>query len=266
MMGRSQLLRLRDIRSAFRLVGEARDMGADPSAWRSHVIGEMARLVGGSVAMTLDLHEFLPGRVPRWVAPADLGWESDLERRRFLDYLGSDLPKEDPSAVAWLALLTRRSIATATRREMIADRDWYGSPIVSEGRRSSRIDDPLISCALIGGPGRVHGFQVYRPWGARGFERRERNLVRLIHLELLRHLDRGPMDDGLAPHLRRVLRPLLGGLTTKEIARTLSLSAHTVDGYIKAIYAHYQVGSRARLIALAPDRPPPGRLSLPQGF
>ncbi len=267
-MAISSRLRLREIRAAFRLVAEARDLGADPGAWRGHVVRELARRIGGTVAMTLDMHDFLPAKVPRLIAPIDLGWDSDPERRLFLGYLDSDLPKVDPAAVAWTERMSRRRFASATRPEMIGDRDWYASPVVSEGRRSCRIDDSLITCAVMGRPGRVQGFQFYRPWGGGRFGPRDRNLARLVHVELIRHMGDGP-DAGAAalpPYLRRTLAAQLRGSTAKGVARDLGLSVHTVDGYRKALYRHYGVGSLPQLIALDLAGAAPGRLRLPPGL
>jgi hypothetical protein len=267
-MAKSNRLRLGEIKAAFRLVAEARDLGADPDAWRGHVVRELRRRIGGTVAMTVDMHDFLPGRLPRLVAPIDLGWDSDRERRLFLYYLDSDLPKIDPSAVAWVERMGRRRYSAASRSEMIGDREWYASPIVSEGRRSCRIDDSLISCTVLGRPGRVQGFQFYRPWGGRQFTARDRSVVRLVHIELIRHMTDGPAAgaEALPPHLRRTLDALLKGSTAKVAARALGLSVHTVDGYRKAIYRHFGVGSLPQLLALNPDSNAPGRLRLPRGL
>ena len=267
-MAKSNRPRLRDVRAAFRLVAEARDLGADPAAWRGHVARELGRRIGATVAMTLDMHDLLPGRIHRLIAPIDLGWESDHERTLFLDYLKSDLPKVDPSAMAWADRMSRRRYSAATRAEMIDDREWYDSPIVSEGRRSCRIDHPLITCTALGRPGRIQGFQFYRPWGARPFDLRDRNVVRLVHVELIRHMSERAADgvDALPPYLRRTLHALLKGSPSKEVALELGLSVHTVDGYRKALYRHFKVGGLSQLIALELGRALPGRLHLPPGL
>ena len=49
-----------------------------------------------------------------------------------------------------------------------------------------------------------------------------------------------------------VLRELAQGCSNKEIARTLSLSPHTVDGYVKGIYRKLGIRNRsmATIVAL----------------
>jgi hypothetical protein len=54
-MGRSNRLRLSDVRAAFRLVGECRDLGADSAAWRRHMSEGLRRLAGARV-MIADFH------------------------------------------------------------------------------------------------------------------------------------------------------------------------------------------------------------------
>jgi DNA-binding NarL/FixJ family response regulator len=54
---------------------------------------------------------------------------------------------------------------------------------------------------------------------------------------------------GLAPRLDRTLKKLLTGLSEKQIAADLELSFHTVHGYVKEIYQHFQVASRSELMA-----------------
>jgi two-component system response regulator TtrR len=54
----------------------------------------------------------------------------------------------------------------------------------------------------------------------------------------------------LSPRQRQVLSCLLAGNSLKEVAQKLELSAHTVGDYVKQIYKHFAVSSRAELAAL----------------
>ena len=58
-----------------------------------------------------------------------------------------------------------------------------------------------------------------------------------------------PAPSQLPPRVRQVLRCLLEGDGDKQIAARLQLSPHTVNQYIKTIYAHFQVNSRPELLA-----------------
>lgn len=54
----------------------------------------------------------------------------------------------------------------------------------------------------------------------------------------------------LPPRLRPILDALLGGEAPKRIAFQRGLSLHTVYQYVKQIYRHFDVNSRAELLAL----------------
>ncbi len=56
-------------------------------------------------------------------------------------------------------------------------------------------------------------------------------------------------DTELSPRLEQTLRHLLSGASEKEVAKKLNLSRHTVHVYVKALYRHYRVTTRAELLA-----------------
>jgi DNA-binding CsgD family transcriptional regulator len=73
---------------------------------------------------------------------------------------------------------------------------------------------------------------------------------------------RGLIDsarDGLSEAQSRVLHLALNGLTEKDIAHRLHRSHHTVNSHLRTIYRHYNVSSRAELLALALERDLKGR-------
>ena len=56
-------------------------------------------------------------------------------------------------------------------------------------------------------------------------------------------------DSQLSPRLQETLHFLLTGKSEKQIATELGLSKHTVHSYVKALYKHFGVTSRAELLA-----------------
>ena len=98
------------------------------------------------------------------------------ERQAFYDYSQGQVV-EDPGARALLARHSKVKFSTFTREQEIDDRTWYDSPSVSELRRFGRVDD-FLSSTVSWQPGWLHGFIVYRPWGGRRFDSRERRLMR----------------------------------------------------------------------------------------
>jgi DNA-binding CsgD family transcriptional regulator len=55
--------------------------------------------------------------------------------------------------------------------------------------------------------------------------------------------------EQLSPRLRETLGCLLDGHSEKGIATRLKISPHTVHGYVKLIYRHFRVKSRAQLLS-----------------
>jgi hypothetical protein len=64
-------------------------------------------------------------------------------------------------------------------------------PITSEPRRMSGIDDLLSATALLPRPGWVTELSRYRSWGDAPFADRDRAVVRLFIVELLRAAEAG---------------------------------------------------------------------------
>jgi DNA-binding NarL/FixJ family response regulator len=61
--------------------------------------------------------------------------------------------------------------------------------------------------------------------------------------------DRGIRVPELSPRLWLVHEMLLQSYGRKEIADHLGLSMHTVSGYMKEVYRHFDVQSHAQLVA-----------------
>jgi DNA-binding NtrC family response regulator len=58
-----------------------------------------------------------------------------------------------------------------------------------------------------------------------------------------------PRMEGLSPRMQQTLECLLAGASEKEVAAKLGLSSHTVHDYVKKLYRHFRVSSRAELLA-----------------
>ncbi len=56
--------------------------------------------------------------------------------------------------------------------------------------------------------------------------------------------------QGLPPRMGQTLHYLLTGDSEKQVAQRLNLSPHTVHVYVKKLYRHFEVSSRAELLAL----------------
>lgn len=54
----------------------------------------------------------------------------------------------------------------------------------------------------------------------------------------------------LTPREKEVVEGIIHGLTNKEIATMLGLSAFTVDEYLRRLFVKFDVRSRAQLVAM----------------
>jgi DNA-binding CsgD family transcriptional regulator len=270
-MAQSQRLRLHDLRQVSELVGQVAELGADPTAWRNHALHGFIRLVGGQVGMTMDMEGALPGVAPRLIDPLDAGWSDGSSRRTYYNYLQTEIV-EDPGATALLKQHLKVTFLTTTRQQLVDDNTWYSALAVSELRRSGGVDDFVCSSVSLK-PGWLHGFIVYRPWGQRRFDLRERRLMRLTHLWLFRLYKTGLEQHwasehvrNLPPRVRQTLELLLAGDSMKRIADRLGLSAHTINDYMKTLHRRLGVSSRAELFKkYLPQRGRPP-LALPRGL
>jgi DNA-binding CsgD family transcriptional regulator len=270
--GVSQGLELSDIRALLRLLGEVRELGEEPLAWRAHLAAELSRLCGARAVVSNELQPRKPRSAVEeaavgagtceaavtTLASAHAGIGADAEQ--FLrDVIWYD-HASDPTLNRLLPLYGQTFIRT--RAELAEDRPWYRSPLVNERFRQHDCDDFIMAMCAVPGAGVICSLELLRPWGAQPFEQRERLLVQLVHEELARDFQAslGPTLR-LPPRQRQVLTLLSRGMSEKEVAAELDVSPHTVHDYVKALYRAHGVRSRSELLAqVARPAPPLARL------
>jgi DNA-binding CsgD family transcriptional regulator len=165
--------------------------------------------------------------------------------------------RADPAFSAILERVVRRGETTpltATRRELVRDDDWYASPHVKEIRKKAGIDDGVYSAQLLGARV-VACVCLARPWWEkRRFDRGEREIVDLLHGQCAWvYREEIPPAEiealPLSPREKQTLWKLLSGRGEKQIAAEMDLSRNTVHHYVKSLYKHFRVSSRAELLA-----------------
>ena len=255
-MSKSRRLRLQDVRNVFRLIGECRELGADSHAWQLHLLEGLTRLTGAQVGAGGEIQLTPAGPQPLHVA--DIGWPGEEERARFFQYQAEDRLATDELFGRFIEPLQRTGRVTQTRDQLIPSSEWYRSVHFNEYMRISGIDESLISLHVLShvAPGAVSTVTLYRSPGERAFDGRVVRLVDLLHRELSPLIGRQlasacePSATDLAPRARETLGCLLDGDSAKQIARRLKISQETVNQYVKTIYRHFGVNSRAELLAL----------------
>lgn len=255
-------LEARDVRSLLRLLGELREMGNEPQAWRAHLATNLEALCG---AETVVVGELLQNRgvaadvvtcaeVVTSLQMIDHGLDASARERFFRDIYFIDHAKDDAlGAVVPLY----GSAFTVARANLLEDRAWERSFSANERFRSLGYDDFILSMAPVGSLDVICTLDVYRAPGKR-FTARERLLLSLVHEELSTDWNRShPATTRLTVRQREVLKRLQTGESEKEITYALGLSAHTTHDHVKAIYRAFKVRSRGELLARLSTREAP---------
>jgi DNA-binding CsgD family transcriptional regulator len=254
-MGKSGRVRLSDLRQAYRLIHDCRDVGQDPAAWPRVMAEGLARLVDARIAVVCEMRFEQAASASPLVVMADCGWESfavraDWFKRHCVELEFWRFPSFQNFAALGGGLVTR------TREQLVADSPWYRSDEFHGTNRTYGVDDMLASHLRLDDQRVQQGFQVFRDLARERFGARERRLVRIFHRELLSHLGRtlvrtpGEAVARLPRRLRQTLDCLVAGDSEKQVALRLGLSRHTVHAYIKALHRRLGVSSRAELLAL----------------
>jgi DNA-binding CsgD family transcriptional regulator len=254
-MGESAYLRARDYRTMFRLIGECRDLGADPVAWRLHLLTALcarlgARVGAGGEATGLDQGHFVP------ISTVDVGWDNDAERQAMFEWMEHQATSGQPVGLLPSMPGTTDRGLTVAREDVFTDRDWYKSTQFADYLSRSRLDDLIVSFQRIdGAESHFCGLTLFRALGENRFSRRDKFFLEMLHQEITPLIGcqlafaEEPSAIRLAPRLRQVLDCLLEGDSEKQVANRLGLTAQTINQYVKSVYRHFRVNSRAELMA-----------------
>ena len=263
-MRKSQRLRLGDVRGAFRLLHDCRDVGHDPAEWGGLLVKGLARLANAQLVLAGEIGGVEPGRPPGVSVLADVGWVEPGHRASWLDlYVGN--PRGLGDAVSFQRFAGRCTrLISRSREQLRGDGEWYSSIEFNEYNKTYGMDDFIASFMPLASRPAVRGFVINRPVGDRRFSRADRRLVQLFHQELVPHLDTslvmGPsaVISALPARLRQTLEALLQGDSEKQVALRLGLSRHTIHDYVSKLYRRLGVNSRPELLArfLKGPRPP----------
>ena len=239
-------MRLTQVRTIFRLIGELRQLGADPQAWRPHLLRNLAKLVDADLIISSEVHFRTTNRAGI-LKVIDIGWglEGDGERGQEPWRIHTER-EEDPKAYL-LVVGGQRA-----ENDPIVPID-PATPLRG-GRAFLLSQYPLAHLGAVDQLG-LNRYRIDRPFTAD-----EAKLVRLFHIELGRlwkqdalHRAADPTAE-LPPRLSQTLEGILHGDSEKQIAYHLGLSQHTVHNYVRALHKRFNVSSRAELIAKASEQ------------
>jgi DNA-binding CsgD family transcriptional regulator len=259
-MSKSDLLRVQDVRDAYRLIGECRDLGSDPVLWQTRFLEGLCRLIGAPMAAGGEGVLVHPRGELQPLTTFSAGFDAAGQKA-----LTSFMREVGPAGCPFISSLARLpgSVVTRTRAQLVPDRVWYRSRSF-DYHRQSHSGRQLASFCWTGGAAAI-AIVLVRAVGEPEFAPRQQRLLDFFHAELGPLIGRAlvsatePTLERLAPRLRQTLACLLEGDSEKQVAARLGLSHATVHQYVTALYRHYKVQSRGQLLACVMRRIAAGR-------
>ena len=94
-MRKADLLRLRDVRDAYRLIGDCRDLGSDPALWQMRMLSGLCQLVGAPIGSGGEAFWVRPTHPIQPLSSFDVGFDA-CGRERYMAYLRDLGPQGDP--------------------------------------------------------------------------------------------------------------------------------------------------------------------------
>ncbi len=262
-MSRSQRLRFKDVRAAYRLLGECRELGADPLAWRRHMLDGLRQLVGARVGLYLHVHGVLSDD-ERLSVPLDTGFLDPSQRTLWARYQQQNAHRDDPFHRNYYGSFTGR-LRTRSLASVVEPELWYRSTHYHDYVRACDLDDRITSSLRLSPEpdAPVQVIVLHREAADSRFPRSAVRLVHLFHHELGTMLG-GPLTlpdavedpHALPPRLRQVLACLLRGDSEKLVAQRLGISRHTVSRHVQRLHRRFGVQSRGELLHRCRDMLP----------
>jgi len=255
-MGKSNRVRLKELRAIYLLVGECCEVGADPYAWHMRAFEGLRRIIGFQFgAATMTGHGIDDFHFNSNLGAIGWGYADAKQKRMHEEYMASDLHWSDPTFLPFLRL--QGALITRRREEVVDDATWYNSVHFNEHFRIAHLDDGIFAASFPAPTTGVnlHSLLVYRPLGEKAFTVRDRRIVWLFLREIRQLLGTkltpfGPPNPyGLSPRMHQVLALLAEGQSEKQVAKTLQISRHTVHDYVKMLHQRLGVSSRGELLA-----------------
>ncbi len=241
----------KDVCSIARLLGDIAQLSDPLDQKRRPLIAGLAELIEA------DAWLWTLGRVdPKRKIPMQLEMLfdglTDPQLAALLDS-PSDTTISSPCDQPLAALVAQGEHFVRTRQQLVDDDVWYNNANTKTYFLRHGIDQCMYAITPLEGEG-FSGIGFFRRTGRPAFTEQQRQIVEVVTSEV-RWLYESSLTERmgsavakLTPRLRSVLPLLLDGYLCKEIAKLFHLSPHTVKGYIRDIYRHFDVKSQLSLI------------------
>jgi len=244
-------LSLPDAQDIVRLLGEVCVLPGDHAAKKRHLMEGLCDLVDADFWAWVLAAELVPGKFPVYVGFLS-GRFSESDLAEFLKI------QAHPDMIRWtvpLSTMLRETGCAVTRnvQDQFSYNDFLASD-VGQLWNHAGMQPRCISFYPLS-DGSATGIGLYRKAGRKLFTEREARIMHILLTEVpwLHQMgwpeDRCAKIPSLPTRCWLVHELLLQGYRRPEIASHLNLSIHTVNGYVKRIFAHLGVHSQSELIA-----------------
>jgi hypothetical protein len=262
LMAQSDRLRLADVRAAFRLIGECRELGADSRAWRMHMLDELRRLTGAQLALYLQIRH-LGTEAEEIVEPLDSGFLDDSHLALWANYQRERAHRDDPFHQRYYRNF-KGAVHTRRLESVVENAEWRQSRHYNDYIRACGLQDRITSSVRLTetSPPVAQTIVLHRSAADGNYPLRSVRLVHLIHDELRPLLGRKLAMPGAEPgadlpmQLQQVLLCLLQGDSEKHAADRLAISRHTVNRHVQRLSGRFGVHSRGELMFRCHDMLP----------
>jgi DNA-binding NarL/FixJ family response regulator len=239
----------KDVKAMVRLAAKAVVRTDDPAQRKRHLLEELCKLVDANAWVWGLTHLRIPkSRVFVALIHGGMPQESLAKYLQTLDHpdthaLFSNFYLE--------ASRTKRHI-TRLKAQVVNEKRFAASPVHALWKEADLGDAIFSRYPLDEKTGSTLG--IYRSYNREKFTTRDRQIVDIVMSEIawLHHegwrSDQARTISDLSKRERQTLNLLALGRSRKEIASDMNISVHTVQGYTKHLYRHFQVNSQTELM------------------
>lgn len=241
-----------DVKAMVRIVADACATPANLAERRRSLMSRLAAFINADKWMW-NIVRFGDGQYRRHAAISMLHDGFDDAQLAALAELAYSDSAEDYRRMTELAAGATRPV-TRRRDQLISDEEFYDLETTRRLRDGADLDHYVVGFHPVEQGRLVSCWGFHRRWGRPAFSSRETRIVHILLSEVRWMHTASVPDDGvhsaanLSPRLRTVLNLFVDGQSIKNIAGNLTLSEHTVRGYVKDLYKHFDVNSRAALM------------------
>jgi DNA-binding CsgD family transcriptional regulator len=225
--------------------------GGDLASQKRRLLDGIARIIGADAWSWAVTRTTGPATMPVPLATLEGGFSPEQKARHVRS---QQSPHRRVFAAAIRPHFDEFGHFAFARPDLLTDDAWRTSDYYRQFVGPNGFDE-FVLCAKRLTATDVSGLSFYRTSGKPPFGPEQcRTVARAIHHVPWLHAHATPAAavdplTGLAPRERQVVQLLQAGEGRKAIASRLGITEHTVGGYVKRIYRHYDVNSRGELLA-----------------